>query len=889
MKTVDSRVTDVCGTILDACRSVGADVPTLCHDDRTTPGGHCRVCLVEVDGRHVPACSTPARDGCSVRTRTPALDAYRQDLAELMLSESQPRGRAAVLCTTLGADGTRYAPASPVAPRLDDSHPYLRLDTDACIKCRLCLSVCDEVQGQFVYAFGGRGADAHLTWGVGPFADSACVACGACASACPSEAISDVDRQRARHEPPTRVVQTTCGYCGVGCQLDVHASAGDVIRIEGTPGAAVNDGHLCVKGRYAHGFVRHRDRLTTPLVRRDGRLEPASWDEALSLVAATFDAHRGKVAALSSSRCTNEENYLLQKWMRAGFGTNNVDCCARVCHGPTAAGMRRVFGTGAATNSIADIALADVLLVAGSNATAAHPVTGAHIRQAALRGASLIVIDPRRTELAAIADVHLQLRPGANVPLLNSLAAVLLEEGLVDRRFLDERALGLPELEAFVQDHTPEQLAGVTGVAPTHVRQAARLWGAARRPLSIHGLGMTEHHQGSEGVMLLCNLALLVGAIGREGVGINPLRGQNNVQGAADMGCQPDLLTGYVGLAAGAEHFGTVWGRPVPQDAGLTIPKMYEAARRGDVRALFILGEDVVQTDPAAHVDEALAALDFLVVQEIFLSETAARAHVVLPGASFFEKDGTFTNGERRVQRVRKVLEPPGDARADWEILVDLMERTGLRQTFSSPAAIMDEIAMVSPALRGVSYDRLGPDGLQWPVPGPAHPGTAILHTAQFPLAQTGGKAPLALVDYVPSPALAGTTDDTLLLSTGRLLEHYNCGTMTRRTDNVRLQPDDPLEIHPDDAAPRGIADGGRVRLSSAWGETTLRARLTTDVRPGTVFTTFHFPESRTNDLVSDVLDRLADCPEYKLTPVQVTPVTAARSPAAAGRARSRP
>ena len=354
MKTVDGRVTEAGGTVLDVCRSAGADVPTLCHDHRTRPGGHCRACMVEVDGRHLPACSTPARDGCSIRTQTPALAAYRLDLAELVLSESHPRGPAAAWCTASGASGERYMRTSSAVPRVDDSHPYLRLDLAACIKCRLCLSVCDEVQGQFVYAFGGRGADTHLTWGMGTFADTDCVACGACASVCPSEAISDVDRQRAEHEPPVRVVRTTCGYCGVGCQLDVHATADDVVRVEGTRGAAVNDGHLCVKGRYAHGFVRHRDRLTTPLIRRDGRLEPASLAEALSLVATTFEAHRGKVAALSSSRCTNEENYLLQKWMRAGFGTNNVDCCARVCHGPTAAGMRRVFGTGAATNSIAD-------------------------------------------------------------------------------------------------------------------------------------------------------------------------------------------------------------------------------------------------------------------------------------------------------------------------------------------------------------------------------------------------------------------------------------------------------------------------------------------------------------------------------------------------------
>ena len=868
-------------TVLDACRAAAAHVPTLCHDDRLAPGGHCRACLVEVDGHHVPACTTPLRDGSVIRTHTPALEAYRRDLGELMLAEASPRGRAAELCHAVGATGERYgrANANDASTTVDSSHPQLRLDLSACIKCRLCQGVCDDVQGQLVYGFVGRGAATQLAWsGTAPgtsgsaFVDAACVGCGACASVCPADAISDVDRHRAARTPPTRMVQTTCGYCGVGCQLDVHATADDVIRIDGTRDAVVNHGHLCVKGRYAHGFVRHPERLTEPLIRNaEGVLVPTSWEHALSLVAAKFTQHRGHVGALSSSRCTNEENYLLQKWMRAGMGTNNIDCCARVCHAPTAAGMKRVFGTGAATNSLTDIALADVLLVAGANATAAHPVTGARIRQATARGAALIVIDPRRTELAAIADVHLQLIPGTNTVLLNSLAAALFDEGLVDRHFLALRASGVDELEAFVRDFAPEATAAQTGVNATLVRRAARLWGTARRPMSIHGLGMTEHYQGSEGVMLLCNLAVLVGAIGRDGVGINPLRGQNNVQGAADMGCQPDSLTGYVGLHDGAERFEQVWHRPVPLTAGLTMPKMYEAARDGRLKALFILGEDIVHTDPAVHVDAALAALDFLVVQEIFLSETAARADVVLPGAAFLEKDGTFTNGERRVQRVRQVLNPPGAARADWQILLELLERTGLPQTLSSPAEIMDEIASLSPSLRGVSYERLNNDGLQWPVPDATHPGTPILHVDHFATPAHQGRAPLAQVAYQPSPSLTRVDDDTLLLVTGRVLEHYNCGTMTRRTANVALVDHDSLDIHPDDARVRAIDDGATVRLRSPWGEIWVKARLSTDVRPGTLFLSFHFPETKTATLLSDVLDRFADCPEYKLTPVTVS------------------
>ncbi len=880
MIVVDGRpvAPDAAHTVLDACRTAGAHVPTLCHDARVEPRGHCRACLVDVDGRLVPACTTPAHDGQRIATDTPALAAYRRDLCELMLAESAPRGAAAALCAATGADGTRYPPRARDG-RADDSHPYLRFDLEACIKCRLCVQVCEDVQGQFVYAFAGRGEGAHLSWGDGVrFADTDCVACGACASACPSGAIDDVDRRRATSTAGLRTVRTTCGYCGVGCQLDVRTDGTDVVQIDGTRAASVNAGHLCVKGRYAHRFVGHPDRLTTPLVRRGGRrdapLVPAGWDEALDLVARKMDEHRGKVAALSSSRCTNEENYLLQKWLRAGLATHNVDCCARVCHGPTAAGMRRVLGTGAATNSLADIAHADVILVSGSNATVGHPVTGARIKQAVLRGARLIVIDPRRTELAAIADAHLQLRPGSNVALLNSLACALFDLALENRAFLAARTTGAAELRAFVAQYAPERAEALTGVPAALVRRAAALWGNAERPYQAHGLGMTEHFQGSESVMLLCNLSLLVGGFGREGVGVNPLRGQNNVQGAADMGCQPDLLTGYADPADPAvrERFTRVWGRPLPTDRGLTIPKMYRAAARGDVRALFILGEDVVQTDPAAHVDPAFAALDFIVVQEIFLSKTAERADVVLPGACFFEKDGTFTNGERRIQRVRKVVEPPPGARADWQILCELMARTGLPQPFAHPSDVMDEIAQVAPPFAGVSFARLEGDGLQWPVPDAAHPGTGILHAQAFPV----GKAVLPQVQYVPSPVLANAGGEAaypLRLVTGRVLEHYNCGTMTRRTDAVRLVAHDALEIHPDDARALGVVDGAPVRVVSAYGEARAHAALTEAVAPGTCFLSFHFPETGTNDVTSDVVDRVADCPEYKLTPVRVEPI----------------
>lgn len=874
-------------SVLELCRSNGVAVPALCFDSRVAPGGHCRACIVEVDGEVRAACTTLARDGMRVVTQSPQLHEYRRDLLALIESEASlsDGARDALRTSLLGESTDTTEPAAPRYPKLesspavepatraDSSHAYLRIDLDACIKCRLCIRACGEIQGEFVFAMRGRGATSSVTWGGGDLADTDCVGCGACASVCPTSAISDVDRGRA---PPgfgadERVVATTCAYCGVGCGLEVHASQGRVRYIDGAAGEP-NDGHLCLKGRYAHEFVSSPDRLTTPLRRVNGRLVPITWEEAFALIAAEFARLEGGIAALSSSRCTNEENYLVQKWFRGGLHTHDVDCCARVCHAPSAAALRQGLGTGAATSSFADIERADLFLVAGSNTTESHPVVGARVKQAVLRGAQLIVIDPRRTELAALADVWLRPNPGTNVALLSSLAFVIVSENLIDAEFIAARTEGFSGFREGLRGCSPEETQHVTGVPAIQVRRAARLYAAATAPLQLHGLGMTEHFQGSEGVMCLVNLALLRGAVGRFGAGVNPLRGQNNVQGAADMGCQPDRLTGYARVddAEVRARFERIWGRPLCGRIGRTIPQMYEAIDRGEIRGMYILGEDVAQTDPdASTVRARLTKLEFLVVQEIFLSETAKLAHLVLPGASFLEKEGTFTNAERRIRRVRKVLDPPGDARADWRILLDLMAATGFPQPFSSVEEVWDEVRAVAPAFAAATYDALRSSGLQWPVTSEAPEGTPILHRSTF----ARGRAEFQCVEYQPSPNEVSAIFP-LVLVTGRVLEHYNSGSMTRRTRNSRIVERDLLDIHPRDAAARNVEDGASVVVASRFGEARVQARITEDVAPGVVFLSFHYPESGTNLVTSDVVDRITDCPEYKRTAVEVRRVS---------------
>jgi formate dehydrogenase alpha subunit len=877
-------------TILRAARRAGIEIPTLCYAEHLLPEGGCRLCLVETDrgGRPVAACHTPIQPGMEIRTHTPKIEALRRD----------------VLALYLGADGVggflgdgrdsqftqllrKYDLPVPASGRgesakIDSTHTYLRINPQLCINCRRCLNACEQIQGQFVYGMAGRGPATRLVFGPSErFAASACVACGACVDECPTFAISDRDRVQAT--PAESVTQSVCGYCGVGCRIEIEASANRVLRVRGVADAAVNRGHLCVKGRYAHAFHHSPDRLTQPLERVGDGFVPISWEEAIALAAERLRTIRNQhgpdaLGAFTSSRSTNEACYLLQKLFRAVLGTNNVDCCARVCHSSTALALQLVTGTGAASASYEDIELASCVVLSGSNATEGHPVVGARLKQAVLRGARLIVIDPRRIELAEYADLHLQLRPGTNVALFNALAKVLVEENLTDAAYVRERTEGFEELRAFLSALSLHAVATITGIPADRIREAARLIAAHAPALFVIGLGLSELHQGTDSVKTLCNLGMLTGSIGRPGAGMLPLRGQNNVQGSADMGSMPNLVTGYQSLRESAvrERLRENWGAVPPEAPGLTIPEMIAGAARGQIRGLWIMGEDIVQSDPnEAHVVEGLSKLDFLIVQELFFSETARYAHLVLPAAAALEQEGTFTNGERRIQHVRPAVRPPGEALPDWLAVRSVARAMGAAWPCESPAEIMEEIARVAPQLfGGVSYDRLAGDGLQWPCPSPEHPGTARVHAEGF----MRGKGKLSAIAYVESPEQT-SEEFPFILVTGRVLEHYNVGTMTRRTPNLALVPEDILEVHPEDARREDIADGEFVELESQWGRTTLRARLSDRVTPRTVFAAFHFPETHTNRVTGSCLDPDSKCPNYKVTAVHLRPAGAPHLP----------
>lgn len=898
--TIDGvQVTVPAGTsLMRAAAENSINIPKLCATDSLEPFGSCRLCLVEIEGRrgYPASCTTPAEAGMVVRTQTPKLQEVRKGVMELYISDHPldcltcPANGNCELQDMAGVTGLRevrygYEGANHLKLKKDESNPYFTFDSSKCIVCNRCVRACEETQGTFALTISGRGFDARVSAGQSePFMESECVSCGACVEACPTATLTEksvIWLGQAEHS-----ITTTCAYCGVGCSLKAEMKGNQVVRMVPAKDGKANEGHACVKGRFAWGYATHKDRILKPMIRAKitDPWKEVSWDEALDYAASEFKRIQAKhgrdsIGGIVSSRCTNEEGYLVQKLVRAAFGNNNVDTCARVCHSPTGYGLKTTLGESAGTQTFKSVEKADVILVIGANPTDGHPVFASRMKKRLRQGARLIVIDPRRIDLVKSphirADYHLQLRPGTNVAMISALAHVIVTEGLMANDFIAERC----DLRAFAQwrtfvaqpENSPEAMEAITGVPAQQVRDAARLYALGGNGAIFYGLGVTEHAQGSTAVMGIANLAMVTGNVGRAGVGVNPLRGQNNVQGSCDIGSFPHELPGYrhVSDTTVRTLFEQAWGVPLQAEPGLRIPNMFEAALDGSFMGLYCQGEDIVQSDPnTQHVTAALEAMECIVVQDIFLNETAKYAHVLLPGSSFLEKDGTFTNAERRISRVRKVM-PPRAGYADWEVTVALSNRLGYPMNYRHPSEIMDEIARLTPTFSGVSYRRLDELGsIQWPCNDEAPEGTPTMHVDGF----VRGKGRFIITQYVPTDEKV-TRKYPLILTTGRILSQYNVGAQTRRTENVRWHAEDRLEIHPHDAQERGIEDGQWVGIHSRAGETVLRAMVTERMQPGVVYTTFHFPESGANVITTENSDWATNCPEYKVTAVQVMPV----------------
>jgi len=882
-------------SIMRASMEAGIKVPKLCATDSIEAYGSCRLCLVEVKGRAgTPAsCTTPVMAGMVVSTQTERLKQLRRGVMELYISDHP------LDCLTCAANGdcelqdmagevglreVRYgfAGENHMGQEKDESNPYFTFDPSKCIVCSRCVRACEEVQGTFALTIQGRGFESKVSPGMNEaFLDSECVSCGACVQACPTATLSEksiIDIGQPEHS-----VVTTCAYCGVGCSFKAEMRGNELVRMVPYKDGKANHGHSCVKGRFAWGYATHKERILKPMI-REKITDPwreVSWDEAIGRVASEFKRiqqtyGKSAIGGITSSRCTNEETYLVQQLIRAGFGNNNVDTCARVCHSPTGYGLKTTYGTSAGTQDFDSVEHADVIMVIGANPTDGHPVFASRMKKRLREGAKLIVIDPRRTDLVRSPHIeaayHLPLRPGTNVAVLTSIAHVIVTEGLVDEAFVRERC----ELDAFADwaafvasdKYSPEAVEEISGVSARLIREAARLYATGGNGAIYYGLGVTEHSQGSTGVMAIANLAMATGNLGRPGVGVNPLRGQNNVQGACDMGSFPHELPGYRHVSDDHTRamFGALWGVTLDAEPGLRIPNMFDAAVDGTFKGMYIQGEDIVQSDPDTHhVTRGMAAMECVVVQDLFLNETANYAHVFLPGSTFLEKNGTFTNAERRINRVRKVM-PSRSGLEDWEITIRIANAMGYPMSYNHPGEIMDEIARMTPSFTGVSYAKLDEVGsVQWPCNDKSPEGMPVMHVDGF----ARGKGHFVITEFVPTDEKVGPRFP-LLLTTGRILSQYNVGAQTRRTENSVFMAEDLLEIHPHDAEERGVRDGDRVKLISRAGATSLRAQISERVAPGVVYTTFHFPETQANVITTDYSDWATNCPEYKVTAVQV-------------------
>jgi formate dehydrogenase major subunit len=886
-------------SVMRAATEAGVNVPKLCATDSLDAFGSCRLCLVEIEGRkgYPASCTTPCEPGMKVKTQTNKLADIRKGVMELYISDHPldcltcPTNGNCELQDMAGVVGLRevrygYEGENHLKMKKDESNPYFTYDPSKCIVCNRCVRACEETQGTFALTIDGRGFESRVSAGQNEaFMDSECVSCGACVQACPTATLTEKSVIMMGQAEHSKI--TTCAYCGVGCSFKAEMKGNEVVRMVPYKNGKANHGHSCVKGRFAWGYASHKDRMLKPMIRKkiSDPWQEVSWEEAIGYAASEFRRIQKKygkdsIGGITSSRCTNEETYLVQKLVRAAFGNNNVDTCARVCHSPTGYGLKQTLGESAGTQTFDSVMHADVIMVIGANPVAAHPVFASQMKRRLREGAKLIVVDPRTTEMVKSphiqADYHLKLKPGTNVAIVSALAHVIVTEGLCKEDYIAERCdtQSFKDWKEFVSraENSPEALQEVTGVPADLLRGAARLYATGGNAAIYYGLGVTEHAQGSTMVMGIANLAMATGNVGREGVGVNPLRGQNNVQGSCDMGSFPHELPGYrhISDSTARAEFEARWGVTLDPEPGLRIPNMFDAAMDGTFMGLYCQGEDIVQSDPnTLHVTNALSSMECIVVQDLFLNETAKYAHVFLPGSSFLEKDGTFTNAERRISRVSKVM-PAKAGYSDWEVTQLLANALGYNMHYNHPSEIMDEIASLTPTFTGVSFKKIEQLGsVQWPCNDQAPNGTPIMHIDKF----VRGKGKFFVTKYVPTDEKI-TRKFPLILTTGRILSQYNVGAQTRRTENVQWHSEDRLEIHPHDAEERGIQQDAWVGISSRAGETVLRATVTENVQPGVVYTTFHFPESGANVITTDNSDWATNCPEYKVTAVQVMPVT---------------